>query len=185
MRARAVVVLTRIAILAALPLAGRPLAAQEPDTSSAVVGRPVDRGRESIFGVSIGLPGYGSATDLRMMTVGFQWTRARPSRLGADVALGVMPLAFTAGLAGAMGRAGLALPLRTGPVGLLIPSAGVSGLIAGGPFGVGGLGGYYGGLSLAMLEEGGSGVRFGTTLHQLEDSGGLIWLVELGLVRGR
>jgi hypothetical protein len=137
---------------------------------------------EWLIGASFGVPGYGSEPVPELFTVGIHWTQLRPGRLGADFSLGTIPRIVVEGVAVLGVRAGAALPLALAPRLLVLPSAGVS-LIGGvGPRGGGGAAGLNAGVAAVVFGTSSSGLRTGVTWHRFEDTGGALWLLEVGAV---
>lgn len=136
-------------------------------------------------GASVGLPGYASATELRVFTVGVHGTHVRAGRVGVDYSAGTMPWVLVAQRLFVVGaRAGAVLPLAVAEDVLLLPSAGgsvVGGLATGGaaiaeP-------GLNTGVAMLILGHGGTGLRVGATWHWFRPLERPLWLVEVGIVR--
>ena len=137
----------------------------------------------SITTFSVGLIGVRSETDPNLMTIGMQFTGLRPGRVSGDFAVGTLPRVVLEGF-GVLGmRGGLALPLRMSGDSFLIPSAGVSGIIAVGQGEGGGSVGANFGISALLRTRSGTGIRAGITLHRFPDSDEFVWLAELGIGR--
>jgi hypothetical protein len=137
---------------------------------------------EWLIGASFGVPGYRSEAAPELFTIGIHWTQLRPGRLGADFSLGTIPRIVVEGVAVLGFRAGGALPLELAPSVLLLPSAGVSVIAGVGPGGGGGAGGLNAGVAAVVLGTSSSGLRTGVTWHRFEDTGGALWLLEVGVV---
>ena len=135
-----------------------------------------------LTGVLLGLPGYKGKAAPRFFTVGAQFTRVREGHPGADIAIGMLPYAVSAGVI-AMGlRAGVAVPLAPAPRLLVLPSVGLSLIGAVGQGGGAGIGGANVGLATVLLATPSFGLRTGVTLHGFTDVRGALWLAEVGFV---
>ena len=135
-----------------------------------------------LTGVLLGLPGYKNEFEPRLFTIGAQFTRVRKGRPGADIAIGMMPYAVSAGVI-AMGlRAGVAVPLAPASRLLVLPSVGVSLVGAAGGGGAAGIGGANVGLATVLLATPSFGLRTGVTFHGFNDVRGTFWLAEVGFV---
>jgi hypothetical protein len=135
-----------------------------------------------LIGASFGVPGYGSDAIPELFTIGIHWTQLRPGRLGADFSIGTIPRIVVEGVAVLGFRAGGTLPLALAPRLVVLPSAGVS-LIGGvGPGGGGGAGGLNAGVATVLFGTSSTGLRTGVTWHRFEDTGGALWLFEVGAV---
>ena len=134
-----------------------------------------------IYGASLGIPGYRSTPAAELFTFGVNFTQLRPGRLGADFSLGTIPSVAVAGIIPIGARAGVAFPLAAGPYLLVLPSAGVSTIIAMGPEGGAGVGGVNAGIA-TIAHAGPLGLRTGITWHGFANTSGAIWLVEIGFV---
>jgi hypothetical protein len=134
-----------------------------------------------LTGVSLGLPGYGSATDPTFFTFGFNVSRLRPGHLGPDLSIGTLPMWLAEGAVPFGVRAGFALPVEAAPHFLVLPSAGLTviGLLS--PDGGGAIRGYNVGLA-TVAYSGTVGLRTGVTLHSFPDARGAAWLLEVGIV---
>lgn len=155
-----------------------PCARPQADTASWLRG-------DWLFGGSFGVPGADGQPEVALFTVGFNWTRARPGRLGADFALGTMPRALAEGVLVLGFRGGVALPVEVMPRMLVLPSAGVSliGAVAHG--GGGATSGFNAGVATVLFGEGSVGLRSGVTWHAFEDARRPVWLFEVGVVSVR
>lgn len=138
---------------------------------------------EWLRGMSVGVPGYRNRAAPEFMTIGANLTYVLPGRLGADVALGVLPRGLTAGVLPLVIRVGGARPIAAAPNFLLIPGAGVSLVGAMGSGGIGGIPGLNWGASAIVHGDAPIALRTSITMHRFLGSRGSIWLVELGLVR--
>ena len=134
-----------------------------------------------IYGASLGIPGYRSTPAAELFTFGFNFTQLRPGHLGADFSLGTIPSVAVAGIIPIGARAGVAFPLAAGPYLLVLPSAGVSTIIAMGPGDGAGVGGINAGIA-TIAHAGPLGLRTGITWHGLANTSGAIWLLEIGFV---
>ena len=134
-----------------------------------------------IYGTSLGIPGYRSTPATELFTFGVNFTQLRPGRLGADFSLGTIPLVAAEGIIPIGTRAGVAFPLAAGPYLLVLPSAGVSTIIAMGPEGGAGVGGVNAGIA-TIAHAGSLGLRTGITWHGFANTSGAIWLLEIGFV---
>ncbi len=139
-----------------------------------------------LFGVSAGVPGYEDEPFLELFTIGIHGTHLRGGgRPGFDYSLGTMPRALGEGVFVLGFRGGVAVPLTLSSRALLLPSAGLSLIGGAGESGGGGTAGLNIGIAAVVLGLNGTGLRTGVTWHRFQDSGGAIWLVELGVVRLR
>ena len=134
-----------------------------------------------IYGASLGIPGYRSTPAAELFTFGFNFTQLRPGHLGADFSLGTIPSVAVAGIIPIGARAGVAFPLAAGPYLLVLPSAGVSTIMAMGPEGGAGVGGVTAGIA-TIAHAGPLGLRTGITWHGFANTSGAIWLLEIGFV---
>jgi hypothetical protein len=135
-----------------------------------------------LIGASFGVPGYGREAAPELFTIGIHWTQLRPGRLGADFSVGTIPRIVVEGVAVLGFRAGGTLPLALAPRLVVLPSAGVS-LIGGlGPGGGGGAAGLNAGVAAVLFGTSSTGLRTGVTWHRFEDTGGALWLFEVGAV---
>ena len=134
-----------------------------------------------IYGASLGIPGYRSTPAAELFTFGVNFTQLRPGRLGADFSLGTIPSVAVAGILPLGARAGVAFPLAAGPYLLVLPSAGVSTIMAMGPEGGAGVGGVTAGIA-TIAHAGPLGLRTGITWHGFANTSGAIWLLEIGFV---
>jgi hypothetical protein len=136
-----------------------------------------------LFGASVGVPGYEDEPFLQLFTVGIHGTHLRGAwRPGFDYSLGTMPRALGEGVFVLGFRGGVAVPLELSSRALLLPSAGLSLIGGAGEGGAGGTAGLNAGVAAIALGLNGRGLRTGVTWHRFQDSGGAIWLVELGVV---
>lgn len=136
-----------------------------------------DRGWLTAF--SVGVPGLGDEAFPDLFTLGAQFTRVRHARPGADLAFGVLPRALEYGLLAIGLRGGLGLPLVVGRSLTIIPSAGVSAVVAMAAGEGGGIAGAQAGLAAQLGAR--RGLRVGMTWHQFGE--GRIWLLEVGIAR--
>lgn len=150
-----------------------PIGAQPVDTLSQARG-------DWLIGGSFGVPGYRNEPIPELFTIGIHWTQLRPGRLGADFSLGTMPRVLAEGVAVLGVRAGGALPLALAPRVLFVPSAGVSLIGGAGPGGGGGAAGLNAGVAAVIFGTSSAGLRTGITWHRFEDTGGALWLFEVG-----
>lgn len=159
-----------------LPLTAAAAGAQDSSTV---------QGDRWLTSFSVGVPGAGVEAAPDYFTLGMQWTRLRPGRVGPDISIGVMPRALEyLTVLGGM-RVGIALPVEVTPTVLLVPSSGVSVVGGAGAFGAHALAGLNAGLSTVLLTPSGAGVRTGVTWHRLGDVRQAIWLWEFGIVQRR
>jgi len=135
-----------------------------------------------IVGPLLGLPGIGSDYERALFTLGVGVTRLVPNRPGLDFAVGTMPRVIAEGLFPIGLRIGPSIPVALGPDAFLIPSAGLSGIVAAGSAGATGVGGVYGGLA-TVVARGRVGLRAGVTWHRPIDGDLSVWLVEIGVMR--
>jgi hypothetical protein len=135
-----------------------------------------------LTGVLVGLPGYKSEVVPQLFTIGAQFTRVRKGYPGADIAIGMMPYAVSAGVIALGMRVGVAVPLAPAPRLLVLPSAGASLVAAGGPGGGAGIAGANIGLATVLLATRSFGLRTGVTFHGFPDVRGTYWLAEVGFV---
>ena len=138
-----------------------------------------------LVGVSIGVPRAGGAAIAELSTVSGHWTQLRLNRPGADFSFGLIPRFLPQGLLAAAARAGVALPIELAPSVVLIPSGGASLLGGAGSGGAGATAGYNGGVAALLRGTTGAGLRAGVTWHRFSDFLGSVWLIEVGIVRGR
>jgi hypothetical protein len=158
-----------------------PVGAQTVSPDSGVRARHV-RG-DWLVGASFGVPGYGTEPLVELFTIGIQWTQVRPGRLGADFSLGTIPRALVEGVVVVGFRAGAALPLAFSSGLLLLPSAGLSFIGGVGQGGGGGTAGLNAGVSAVFFGTQATGLRTGVTWHRFPDTGGALWLLEMGFAR--
>jgi hypothetical protein len=137
-----------------------------------------------LVGASIGLPGAGGEAAPSLFTVGAHVTQLRPGRPGVDLAVGTVPRALAEGVVALGARAGVGLPLALSRGVLVLPSAGASLLGGVGAGGVGGTAGLHAGVAAVVLPASTVGLRAGVTWHRFEETGGGLWLLEVGFVRG-
>ncbi len=154
------------------------VAANAADTSVRV-----QRYGDWLVGASFGVPGYGSEALIELFTIGLHWTQLRPGRLGGDFSLGTMPRLLGEGVVVVGLRVGGALPLVLSRGVVLFPSAGASVFGGAGAGGGGGALGLNAGIAGVIFGSTGTGFRTGVTWHRFEDTGGAIWLLEIGFVR--
>jgi len=143
---------------------------------------PDDRDHGWLTGVLLGLPGYKGEVEPRLFTIGAQFTRVRKGQPGADLAIGMMPYAVSAGVIAIGMRAGVTVPLAPAPRLLVLPSVGASLIGAAGPGGGAGTGGANVGLATVLLATPSFGLRTGVTFHGFTDVRGALWLAEVGFV---
>ena len=163
-------------VVASLFLGARSLPAQtaaSPDTAA-------ERPAEWLIGMSLGVPGSQRIVYPDLFTVGLQFTQVRAGRIGGDIAIGTMPYLFANGMFPFGFRGNVTVPLVT-PHLIVLPSAGVSGVVAMAPGGAGGLIGVNGGIA-AVVRLHGVGLRAGITWHMFEGENNPIWLLEVGFV---
>ena len=153
--------------------AGRAQTVAPPDTASE---KPV----EWLIGMSLGVPGVQRNVYPDLFTVGLQFTQVRAGRIGGDIAIGTMPYLFANGMFPFGFRGNVTVPLVT-PHLIVLPTAGVSGVVAMAPGGAGGLIGVNGGIA-AVVRSHGLGLRAGITWHKFEGATNPIWLLEVGFV---
>lgn len=134
-------------------------------------------------GFSVGVPGYGHEAVPALFTAGANFTHLRPSRLSGDFSFGTMPHALMEGVMVLGVRAGLAVPLALYPGVFILPSAGVSLVGVAGGGGGGAVAGVNSGLAAVFLGNNAPGLRVGMTWHKFEETGGALWLLEIGIVR--
>jgi hypothetical protein len=130
--------------------------------------------------MSLGVPGSQRNIYPDLFTVGLQFTQVRAGRIGGDLAIGTMPYFFANGMLPFGFRGNVTVPLVT-PHLIVLPTAGVSGVVAMAPGGVGGLIGVNGGIA-AVVRSQGLGLRAGITWHKFEGATSPIWLLEVGFV---
>ena len=122
----------------------------------------------------------GALTDGRpgpwIPTYGFQWTRLQCLPLCGDLALGVSP-------GGGFGmRLGATAPLAVGTNALILPSAGLSGVIGPGwGNNVAATGGLFAGVSAVVGLDWGVAPRVGATIHWIIPLQFPVYLLEAGL----
>jgi hypothetical protein len=135
-----------------------------------------------LIGASLGIPASRSTSfSPWLLTVGATVTQLHPNRLGVDLAVGTMPyVAFEDGILPIAGRYGIALPLVIGSHLIVLPSAGLSGVVIFEPQGHFGDIGVNAGVA-TVIHAGAWGLRAGVTYHRMA---GLdpINLFEVGLV---
>ena len=187
MRNRAAIVGIALAVMS-----GRAEAQVRSDStarSSATVARQdtlvtIAEARGTLFGFSIGAPGYRSSIATELVTLGAHWTQLTPGQPGFDVSVGTLPRFLVDGLVVLGARAGLAVPLVVGERFVLLPSAGVSGLGGIGSYGMGGTYGFNAGVAAVLQSDFDSeGLRVGITWHQFDGAPAGLYLLEVGWVR--
>jgi hypothetical protein len=169
----------RLALILAITVSGTDLRGQQASAS--------DRGPGWMLGGTLMVPPAGA----EFSAVGLIAGTAKPVRLGTDLAIVVIPRTIASGLFAACIRANLALPVPLGRTALLIPSAGVSLLGAGGAFGFTGTRGYNGtiaiiGFGKPLAERTPSmGIRVAYAAHEFGGlvSAPLLHVLEIGIVR--
>jgi hypothetical protein len=165
-----------IVVAASLLLGAVSLPAQTaapPDTAA-------EQPAEWLIGMSLGVPGSQRNVYPDLFTFGLQFTQVRAGRIGGDIAVGTMPYLFANGMFPFGFRGNVTVPLVTPHV-IVLPSAGVSGVVAMAPGGAGGLIGVNGGIA-AVVRSQGLGLRAGITWHMFEGANNPIWLLEVGFV---
>src|SRR5688572_22646140 len=100
--------------------------------------KPERKPDSSLTAFSVGVLGVNGQSEPALTTVGLQFTQLRPSRISADLAIGTLPAAAFMGFVVVALRGGAALPLRMNANSFLIPSTGLSAIVAAAPGGGGG-----------------------------------------------
>lgn len=140
--------------------------------------------RGTLFGVSLGVPGYGSSVASEAITMSGHWTQLRPRRPGADISVFLLPRALAEGVALGGARANLAIPIELARNALLLPSAGLSLIGAAGPSDAVAVYGLNAGVAAVLAPDSGSeGLRVGITFHAFEETAAGVWHLEVGWVR--
>ena len=135
-------------------------------------------------GMSVGIPGeMGGEAYPILFTVGANFTQVGRG-VGADIAIFTVPRIMPEGAIPIVGRLGVGLPIamHSDEGGYFVPSAGVFGAGIASGSGGGATGGWYAGMALVALGNGGSGLRAAYNLYGLEGAGA--WHLEIGFVRG-
>lgn len=148
---------------------------------------PPERGPRWMLGGTLMIPPAGAS----FSAVGLTAATTRPLRLGTDLAVAIVPRAIASGVFAAAIRANLSVSLPLRPSTLIIPSAGVSLLGAGGTVGFAGTRGYNGTIALVgfgkALEDRtpAIGFRVAYSAHKFGDlvSAPLLHVLEVGVVR--
>lgn len=160
------------------------VAATEASPQAALAQTPAEETRgQWVFGGSVGLPGYGSDTELDLFVVGVQFSQLIPGQLAADFAIGTMPRVLLEGILPIGARAGVVLAVPAATQAMLLPSAGASLIAAGGMGGATAEFGVNAGLGLLVGDPRGTALRTGVTWHRFRELGGTIWLFEFGFSR--
>src|SRR2546423_3245375 len=166
-----------LALIALLLAAARAGAQSQPATTDSAK----HAAEGWIYGASLGIPGYRSTPAAELFTFGVDFTQLRPGRLGADFSLGTIPSVAVAGILPLGARAGVAFPLAAGPYLLVLPSAGVSTIMAMGPEGGAGVGGVNAGIA-TIAHAGPLGLRTRITLHGFPNTSGAILVLAIRLL---
>jgi hypothetical protein len=166
-------VLVAASFLSLSASSGRAQTPAPPDTSA-------EKPAEWLIGMSLGVPGSQHNVYPDLFTIGLQFTQVRAGRIGGDIAIGTMPYLFANGMFPFGFRGNVTVPLVT-PHLIVLPTAGVSGVVAMAPGGAGGLIGVNGGIA-AVVRSHGLGLRAGITWHKFEGATNPIWLLEVGFV---
>lgn len=162
---------------------GVPLVLSVIGTARAGAQESVESRSSWLGGGSIGMFGVGTEpAPPQLMTVGMHFTQVRVGRVGADLAIGTVPMLMASGGVVLTARAGVALALQAAPAALFLPSAGVSVLGAASANGAGALPGLNMGAAL-VLGTGPVAFRGGVTCHKLLGLRPAVWLLEVGFVR--
>lgn len=135
-----------------------------------------------IVGPSVGMPTANGNVMPELLTVGINFTRLSPGRLGPDLSLGTLPRALVYGAAAFGFRADAAYPVSVSPHLLVFPATGLSVIGAMGAGGGASLTGINAGMAAVFYGESSTGLRVGVTAHQFSEMTTPIVLIELGFV---
>lgn len=134
-----------------------------------------------LVGAAAGVVGTGRSTLSELVTVALHATHFAPGRLGLELAVGTAPRQLVEGTLGLGMRLGGSVPLTIQPDLYLLPSAGLSTLLAVSEGQA--RGGLQVGLAALQVAPGSWGWRVGASWHRLNGIPGTVWLLELGFVR--
>ena len=163
---------------------GDAVADRPPAESSAGQDILLNEIRGTLFGVSLGVPGYGRSVASEAITLSGHWTQLRPRRPGTDISVYLFPRALAEGAAIGGARANVAIPIELARNALLLPSAGLSLIAAAGPSDAVAMYGLNAGVAAVLAPDSGSeGLRVGITFHAFEETTPGVWHLEVGWVR--